>query len=76
MQSDQWSVRRTWLRAAGSKHQQLTLNTAVSVLFLQAASAVRQPAEGEAQVSKFAFEVRRCVPAFLARYNGYTAQAE
>lgn len=58
------------------KHQQLTLNTAVSVLFLQAASAVRQPAEGEAQVSKFVFEVRRCVTTFLARYTGYTAQAE
>lgn len=60
----------------GSKHQQLTLNTAVGLLFLQAASVVRQPAEGEAQVSKLVFELRRCVMTFLARYTGYTAQAE
>lgn len=63
-------------RRCSGKHQQLTLNTAASVLFLQAASAVRQPAEGEAQVSKLAFEVHRCVTSFLARYTGYTAQAE
>lgn len=53
-----------------------TLNTAVRVLFLQAAAAVRQPAEGEAQVSELVFEVRRRVTTFLARYAGYTAQAE